>query len=129
MEWYGWVLLVVAIIAVVAFIITLVAKSRPIVRGLTDEEEEALIKNEKTRVAKELEAEKLKNEKLEKLARDLENSMKMLQLWYEDAKNGIEESRKIEFETYLGDPNRAGSELDKLLGIESRDQKDKTEPG
>jgi uncharacterized protein YajQ (UPF0234 family) len=116
-EWYGWLLLAVAAIAIVAFIIVLIFKSRPVARGLSEEEREALVKLEQSKHNLMLGLERTKTKKLEELARNQRIRLQKLNDWYEHAKVRIDAKRKKDYESLIADTNKLDAELDQLLGI------------
>jgi flagellar biosynthesis/type III secretory pathway M-ring protein FliF/YscJ len=115
--WYGWVLLAVAAVAVIAFIILLIFKSRPIQRGISEKEQKALLDAEREKWEKRMEIERAEAKKIEDIAKQLRDRLKQIDEWYAETKEELDAKRKSEFETYVGDPDILGAELDKLLGI------------
>ena len=124
MEWYGWLFLILTIVAVVSLIVVLVFKSRPIICGLTEDERKALGDVEKKRIEKELEVERDRQKQLTVIAMTLKAKIDELENMFNEDNLKVETIRASEFENLLSDTNAAGRELDKLLGIGQPDDED-----
>ena len=113
MHWYGW-LLIGVLLAFVIFLVVVLLRKKPV--GLTDEDWKKLSEAERNKLQADLDAEKIRNEKLQKIAAEQQAALANIKVQFEKIKEQIDETRRHDFETYLNN-DVAGAELDKLLGL------------
>lgn len=116
MVWYGWLLLIIAVLLLIALVIVWIFKSRPIV-GLSDEEIKKLIDIEIEKSNEILITEQKKNKELEQIAEDQRIRLKSIAAWFDKSNREIDEESKSEFETYISDPGELDDKLDQLLQL------------
>ena len=115
MPGWGWFLIGTLSAGVVVLVIILLVSKKGKV-GLTEEEKKKLIESEVGALKAELEIEKEKIDKLKKIAEDKEARLAELRKLFEEDRKKIDAKKHENYKKYLGDPDVAGAEFDRIFG-------------
>lgn len=121
MPWFAWLTIGSLITCIIVLIVVLLRKKSTVIRGLTDEERQLLAKIEQEQIKKAAELDAYKIVRLEEIAKIQKDKLQKLEMAYHATKKFIGATKQEEFESYLTDANRAGTELDRILGLGTRD--------
>ena len=135
MSWWVIILLVLGVSLVTLIIGYIWASRKKTEPGEVDRI--ALLRSEKERYRKEMEAERAAKQKAENIARQLAKEKKKINEWYNAAKESIEEGARHEYDHLSTNQAALDAELDRLLDIAPADdpgpnnnsQEGKTEEG
>jgi predicted Holliday junction resolvase-like endonuclease len=119
--WVGLIFgLVLAVMALVIYLLARKAKLINIDRSLLQD-------SERKALQKEIEAERQARKKLDNAARQLVNERNKIEEWYNGAREALDEATRKRYEELAGDPGALDGWLDGL-GIPSASAGDETKP-